>query len=167
MVNIMKKEIVPQPYLKDMTYDEESWLIVDCRSNDTPYVTFYNSKQDPDKEFETIKDFAEVYFDNEFSSFDGSNIEYKEKTASASGCKAEEDEDFDEESRRSWKIWVPEGQVIEVMTGIKLENIPEIIKKTSKALDDIESDEVYNAKDAAEERRDPYAYRGLSRRDFI
>lgn len=167
MVNKMKKEIVPQPYLAEMTYDENCWLIIDCRSNDTPYVSFYNPTQDKDKEFETFKEFAEVYFDNEFSRFDDSNIEYKENSATASGCKSEEEEDFDEDSRRVWKVWVAEGQIIEVMTGVKPENIPAMIKKTSKALEDMESDEIYNAKDAAEERRDPYAYRGLSRKDFI
>lgn len=167
MVNKMKKEIIPQPYLADMTYDEDCWLIIDCRTGDNPYVSYYNPKQDKDKEFETLKEFAESYFDNEFGKFESPEIEYKEKTASASGCSATEEDDYDEESRRSWKVWVPEGQVIEVMTGIKLENIPQEIKKVSKSLDDMESDEVYNAKDAAEERRDPYAYRGLSRRDFI
>jgi hypothetical protein len=163
----MKKEIVPQPYLANMTYDEDCWLIIDCRTGDTPYVSYYNPKQDQDKEYETFKDFAQNYIENEFGGFDNSQIEYKEKTASARGCKVEEDEDYDEESRRSWKIWVPEGQIVKVMTGIKLENIPQEIKKVSKELDDMERDEVSNAKEAAEERKDPYAYRGLSRRDFI
>lgn len=163
----MKKEIIPQPYIKEMTYDEDSWLIIDCRTGDSPYVSFYNPKQDKDKEFETFKDFAESYIENEFCSFEDSQIEYKEKTASASGCNVTEGDDYDEESRRSWKTLDPSGQLIEVMTGIKLENINTEIKKVSKALDDIESEAVEMEADAASERKDPYAYRGLSRRDFI
>jgi hypothetical protein len=163
----MKKEIIPQPYIASMTYDEDCWLVIDCRSSDSAYVTFYNPKQDPDKEYETFKDYAESYIDNEFCSFESKNIEYKDNTASASGCNVTEDEDYDEESGRSWKVMVADGQVIEVMTGIKLENIKDMVKKTERSLDDMESDEKYNAADAAEEARDPYAYRGLSRRDFI
>lgn len=167
MVKKMKKEITIQPYLKDMTYDESSWLIIDCRTGDKPYVSFYNSAQDKDKEFETLKDFAQSYIENEFSKFNDSQTEYKETSATASGCNVVEGDDYDEDSRRSWKTMDPSGQLIEVMKGIKLENINETIKKVSKNLNEIESEAVENESDAAEERKDPYAYRGLSRRDFI
>lgn len=167
MVNKMKKEIIPQPYLANMTYDENCWLIIDCRTNDSAYVSFYNPEQDKDKEFENFNEFAQVYIENEFSSFDNSQIEYKENKASANGCNATEEEDFDEDSRKVWKVWVPVGQAIEIMQGIKLENIPEEIKKVEKTLDNVEKEEIESAKESAEEQRDPYGYRGLSKRDFI
>lgn len=163
----MSKEIVPQPYLANMTYDENCWLIIDCRSNDTAYVSFYNPKQDKDKEYENFQEFAQVYIENEFSRFDNNQTEYKENSASASGCNATEDEDFDEESGRVWKVWVAEGQVIEVMTGVKLEHIPEQIKKVEKSLDNVEKEEIEASQESAAERKDPYGYRGLSPRDFI
>lgn len=161
------KEIVPQPYIKEMTYDENSWLIIDCRTGDTPYVSFYNPKQDKDKEFETFKDFAEYYIENEFSSFDDKIITYKEKSASASGFNVHSGEDYDEDSRRSWKTLIPSGQLIEVMTDIKLENINTEIEKVNKDFKDMESETVDNVADAASERNDPYGYRGLSRKDFF
>ena len=71
----MKKELIPQPYAAEMTYDENCWLVIDCRSNDSAYVSYYNPNQDKDKEFETIQSFAECYFDNEFSSYDEKKIE--------------------------------------------------------------------------------------------
>lgn len=163
----MKKEIVPQPYLANMTYDENCWLIIDCRSNDTPYVSFYNPAQDTDKEYSDIIEFAELYIDNEFSSFDNKKIEYKDNSANASGCYSKEEEDFDEDSKKVWKVWVAEGQVIEVMTGIKLENIPEEIQKAEKTLKYVEKEEIESAEESAYERKDPYGYRGLSQRDFF
>lgn len=167
MVKKMKKEIIVQPYLKDMTYDEDSWLIIDCRTGDEPHVSFYNAKQDKEKEFETLQDFAQAYIENEFAKFDDAQTEYKEKTVTASGCNVTEGDDYDEDSRRSWKTLDPSGQLIEVMQGIKLENINDTIKKVSKDLSNIESEATDNEKDAADERRDPYAYRGLNKRDFM
>lgn len=163
----MKKEIVPQPYLANMTYDDNCWLIIDCRSNDTPYVSFYNPAQDEHKEYENFQEYAQVYIENEFAGFDNKEISYNDKSARASGAKAEEDEDYDEESGRVWKVWVPEAQVIEIQTGIKLEQIPEEIKKQEKVLENIEKEEIECSQESAAERKDPYGYRGLSQRDFI
>lgn len=167
MVNTMNKENMPQPYLANMTYDENCWLIIDCRSNDTPYVSFYNPNQDKDKEYENFQEFAQVYIENEFSRFENNVIEYKENSASATGSSAKEDEDFDEESNRVWKVYVPEAQVIEVMTGVKLENIPDKIKQLEKTLSNVETEEVQASQESAQERKDPYGYRGLSQRDFF
>lgn len=163
----MKKEITIQPYLKDMTYDENAWLIIDCKTGDIPYVNFYNSKQDPDKEFETLKDFAQYYIENEFKKFANGNTEYKEKNITASGCNIIEGGDYDEETGRSWKTKDPDGQLIEVMTNVKLENIPTEITKLKNELINIEKDTLETDAEVTAERKDPYGYRGLSKSDFM
>jgi hypothetical protein len=164
-----KKEITPEPYLANMTYDEDCWLIIDSSTSstkDTSYVCFYNPKQDPTKEFETINEYAQAYFDDEFSSFNYPKIEHSEKSATAYGCDVSEDEDFDEASGRSCNVLVPNGQVIEVKTGIKLEDIKKEIFNVETTLDNLASNSKSEAKEAADEREDPYKARGLSRRDF-
>lgn len=163
----MKKEIIPQPYIQDMTYDEDCWLIIDCRGKENKYVTFYNAKQDSDKEYETIKEYAKTYIENEFSNFDVKNVEYSENGAIASGCSLKEEEDYDEETGRLSKSLNIESQIINIMRGVKLENIVEIIKKTEEKLNNIEIDAKYDAAVDAEENKDPYKYRGLSKKDFM
>jgi hypothetical protein len=162
-----KKEINPEPYLVNMTYDEDCWLIIDSRTKDSTHVCFYNQKQDPEKEFEKLNDYAQAYFDDEFCNFDAPKTEYSEKASSASGCNVTEDDYFDEDSRKSWKILVADGQVIEVKTGVKLENIKKEISKVESNLEDLSIDSISDAKDAAEEIADPYKYRGLRRSDFF
>lgn len=167
MVKKMTKEIKIQPYLKDMTYDENAWLIIDCKTGDTPYVSFYNPGQDSDKEFESLSDFAQLYIENAFKRFDDSKIEYKDNTATASGCSVSEGGDYDEETGRSWKTMDSTGQVIEVMTSVKLENIQTEVQQVMKQLISVEKDGIEMEQEAALERKDPYAYRGLSQKDFM
>lgn len=161
------EQFKPQPYLKDMTYDEKSWLIIDCRTDGSGYISFYNPLQDKEKEFKTMNEYAQSYFDNEGCSFDDCTKELNENSAFYKGCSVSEDEDYDEESRKCWKVQIPDAQIIEVMTGVKLENITKEYLKIEQDLNNFESETVDNFNESALERKDPYSYRGLRKSDFF
>ena len=168
----MKKEMTYEPFIERMTLEEGSWILIDAQSTEETKVVFFNPKQDPEINTEdalTFKNFAEYYFDENFqhSIRDGANMDFKENIAYAAGAKATQDEDYDEDSHRSFKIWVADAQVINVYKDLKLENIPEMIKKTEKEVEEVEKEEIEAAQDNADFQKDPYAYYGVRRSDFF
>jgi len=57
-------------------------------------------------------------------------------------------------------------KLLKFKTGIKLEDIKKEIFNVETTLDNLASNSKSEAKEAADEREDPYKARGLSRRDF-
>ena len=164
----MIKEIDPTPVFEGMTYDSSCWLAINVSSSEKTEVIFYNPKQmSSDEGFEKLSQFAEYVFDENFISRDDKPlVDINETKCTKSACDVKEDEDYDEETGRSWKIQIPDGQIIDVYKNIPKEKISELIKAANTDLSNMEKDAVSNAKDDNLLRNDPHRYYGVSPSDF-
>jgi hypothetical protein len=165
---MMTDKITPVPYNEGMTMTENSWVVVDCSTSNETKVTFYTPEQDNHEEgsFNNLQEFADAYLEDN-ALLQEQEVTTTEGKISIQSSTSEETDDFDEDSGKSWKYFVANAQLIDFYQKFNIANLPGIVAETEKDLENIEKDEVANAEDSAEYHKDPYAYYGVSRRDFL
>lgn len=170
-----KKTITPKPIFEALEKEnpkgltDTSWVIISASSGEKTEVLFFNPESSPE-EYESFKDFVEANMDDFYCK--GDNVEKTKKIednfATISAYSGDMEEDFDEDSGKSWTAPVGYGAIMDFYKGgINLDKLPELVAKMEKDLDNLESEGAYEAKDSHDFQKDPYAYYGVSRRDFF
>lgn len=166
------KPVIPKSYSPELAQElnSSSWVVIDASTAHGVSVVFFNNDEAPDShKFDSFKDFAQAYFDDEFMSFDEKEMKINDSKAIATGSKSYTEEDFDEDSPRgkTYTVYVGEAQVIDIYKSLELNKIDDLVIQIRKDLSSAEGDAVDAQKDSDSYNKDPYAYYGLSRRDFI
>lgn len=164
----MTDKIIPEPYEEGMTLTENSWVVVDCSTTEGTKVTFYTPEQDNNEEgpFKNLQEFADIYLEDN-ALLQDQQVTTTEGKISIQSSISEEAEDFDEDSGKCWKYFAPTAQLIDFYQKFNMANLPSILAETEKDLENLEKEEVESAQDDASYNKDPYAYYGVSRRDFL
>ncbi len=175
-----KKEIEAVPFFdgeeqKSSGFSNESWVAILATSEDKTEVFYYNpsKKSIPEIDDEdtplTFEQFCEYVQEEKFPfSFGETESTVKPNFFSLGASSAEEDEDYDEESGKCWKVVVGKAAVLDIYQGgLNAETLKEKIKLTEGSVEDSVSDAVFNENDSIEYRKDPYKYHGVSRKDFM
>lgn len=168
----MKKEenVEIKPLFEGMTYTDESWLVINTRDNKKPEVIFYTKSQDNEENFIDIKEFASFIFEDKFViPSKSTNIEedITDTKCTKSGCLVTEEDDCNEESRKSFKVLVAKTQMIDIYQKIELKNIPDLISAAKKDLARLEENELESFSETKEYQKDPHSYYGVSKSDFF
>lgn len=163
-----------KPYFKDdkQPFNEKSWVLVLGEAAVDDSVRFYYANEDVLKkeEIQTLKEFVEFVLENhnyERSYESVTNIE-KDTFYSETQTVVKEQEDFDEDSGKSWKSYVGSVLIVQAYKGgISKDDLLKMEINISNEMDN----EIYNATDAAKEtelyNKDPYQYYGVNRKDFM
>lgn len=160
------ENLIPEPYTQGMTLDSQCWLAIVVSSDDPTKVIYFNPRGSEEIDFES---FVEEFYENNFS-FDYSNDgvkqiiineENKGFIATAHGARASEEEDYDNETRRSWKTWYATAESIAIYSHFNMTKISEEVAKMKKELKLIQKDAINNAKDGKAYQKDPNAYYGV------
>ena len=170
-----EKEISIKPYFDceeqtNIGLNQDSWVIIQASTNNATEVFYFNPKANPD-EFETFADFVESYKENDFYLEDSDGIEQTESKnknyISLSSTSSSVDQDYDEDSGKSWEVIVGTALIADIYNGgITKDMLPEKIKQLEKSADDLASEAADAQADAESYRKDPYAYYGVRRSDF-
>lgn len=161
--------------LKNLPPDDNCWVVIDVSSEHGAKVSYINPNSveengDPfSNDSEGFKYFAEYIIGENFKYGDenSSQISISDKIATASGATGSIEEDFDEDSKKTFNISVGNAQIIEIHNGIELSKIPQIIKSNLKEIESLEREAANDASDSDSLRKDPYKYYGVSRSDFF
>lgn len=147
---------------------ETSWLVIDNSTSNDLRIKFFNNDEIPENQrFDSFKDFVQDYLDNEFEFTQKDNVQIKEDRACASASTASEEEDFDEETGRTWKVYEGKGQIIDAFKGFKMENLDKLIKESHHNLKMVVGEACEQQADSDLYHKDPYAYHGVSKKDFF
>ncbi len=170
-----QKDIDIKPYFDceeqtNIGLTQESWVVIQSSTEEATKVFYFNPKGNPD-EFETFEDFVECFKENDFYLKDSDNIEQTESKnknyISLSATSSSMEDDFDEETGKSWQEAVGRALIADIYNGgISKDNLPEKIKTLEKSVDDLARDAAEAEADSESYRRDPYAYYGVRRSDF-
>jgi hypothetical protein len=157
-----------KPYEEGMTVTENSWVVVDVSTEEGTRVTFYTPEQDTNEDgpFANLKDFSDIYLDDNFMIKERS-VTVVEGKVLVQGSSTTEKDDYDEESGKSWKYFAPEAQIVDFYQKMDANRLVEIINQTETSLESLEKDAVAEAEDNEDYQKDPYAYYGVSRHDFL
>ncbi len=176
------KEIEALPYFeseeqKQVGLTKDSFVAILATTEDTTEVFYYNpgvkSIPDIDEASDqpmTFEEFCEYIQEDRFPFSYGDKAEKTEKPNffSLVTSSAEEADDYDEESGKSWKVLVGKAAVLDVYKGgLTKETLTEKIKLAESSVNDAESNAQYELNDSIEYNRDPYKYYGVSRADFF
>lgn len=169
-----EKEIILEPIFaskeqKAKGLSDESWLILTASTEEKPKVFYFNPSVDP-TEYENFKHFVESNMED-FSSPGGKESTtkvIKDDYATICGYSGSMEDDCDEESRKSFKVAVGKGAIMEFHKGgVNEEKLIELVKAIKKDLENLESEGAYQAKDNADFQADPYKYHGVRKSDFF
>lgn len=158
-----------EPLFRELkqVYDKDCWVVLNISDSKKLNVFYFNNAKAPeDYKYEDFLDFAQSYMDDNFS------IENREKTVTpdtfiVSGTKTYEEDDYDEDSGRSYRKTYAEGQIIEIYKSFKMNQLSKKAQEITNALDCINSDAISEFNEELQYHRDIYAYHGVSRRDFF
>jgi hypothetical protein len=169
-----KKDIQAEPIFgseeqKAKGFCETSWVMISASSSESTSVFYFNPDVDPE-EYEDFNHFVEANMDEFYC--EGDNVtktkSIKDNFATISGYDGSMEEDFDEESGKSWQAPVGTAAIMEFHKGgVNQEKLKELIKTVHKDLDDLVSQGAYEAGDSYQYHKDPYKYHGVSRKDFF
>ena len=165
-----QKKTVPQPYFSKIPQEikESSWLVIDNSSDNGVKVKFINNENLPENyKFENFKEFVQCYVDDELGKFDNVDIQIKDPVACATGSSSSMEENFCEDSRRVWEVCTSKAQVIDAFNGFKNELLEKLITDSGKNLQNIEGEAMEAGIDNQAYNKDPYAYHGVSKKDFF
>lgn len=159
-------------YETEMTLDADSWVAILVRSAEEPQVVYFNSKQEKGEleDRHTFEDFANAFIEENFIYGEGSTVKIENNQAQATGGAANEDEEVDEDARRSYKVIVPDGMIINIYREENLTDptrLNEFVKKAQKELSILEDELCSALKDNLDYQRNPMAYYGVSQKDFL
>jgi hypothetical protein len=161
---------IPQPYFSEFPQEikDTSWLVIDNSTDNGISVKFLNNEDLPENyKFENFKEFVQCYVDDELGKFDNVDIQIKDPVACATGSSSSMEEDFCEDSRRVWEVCVSKAQVIDAFNGFKPDLLNNLINESGKNLQNIEGEAIEAEADSQAYKKDPYAYYGVSKRDFL
>jgi hypothetical protein len=152
-----KNEIIIEPLYasnEQITkgFCEESWFIIEVISNKSPRLFYFNSSIDP-LEFESFKEFIETNISVFNCPGDSSkpNKTIRDNYASISSYSGELEEDFDEDSKKTFMVATGKAAIMEFHKGgFNKETILELIKNINKDLTNLESEGVFEASDYSE-----------------
>lgn len=165
-----KKNPTPQPYFPEFPQElkNTSWLIIDNSTDQDIIIKFLNNEDLPENlKFENFKDFMQNYIDDNMGNFNNMDVQIKEPTSCATGSSSSVEDEFCEDSRRTWEVCTSKAQVIDGFNGIKNELLNSLIKESNKNLKNIEGESLESEADVQSYKKDPYAYYGLNKKDFI
>ena len=179
MENIMKskenftiKPLFDSAEQKEIGLTNSSWAYIFVSSEEkTTQVVYFNPSADPN-EFESFSDFVEANLDDFYckgmSTSEAEVNKYlKADIPLITASFAEEDEDFDEDSGRTWKITNGYASLMKFFDGgLDAKDLPKIVSELEKENNDLISDACDSFNDNQSYQKDPYAYYGVSRRDF-
>lgn len=171
----MKKKFDITPTIeneKETELTKESWVCMMAGTEEETKVFFYNPKNHENEEdaFESFEQFIEYHSDNDFY-VGGDNVEKselkKENYVSISASSASMEEDYDEDSGKSWMAPVAQVMIMDFYKGgINKDDLDIKIKELEKSVDDVAADAKYDVVDDYEYNKDPYKYYGVKRSDF-
>lgn len=155
---------------------KEEWLNGQVEKNDQNFVAIiidvssvlvdrrivYHS---PDEDFKTFEDFVEGVV-GEFSA-EKIKLDSPNFTEIFLENMVVEGKDFDEDSGREWATFAVEGVLIHCFNGFEWAKLDEKIASAGKAFTENENAILENYHEGQAEIKDPYGYRGLSKRDFL
>ena len=78
-----------------------------------------------------------------------------------------EGKDFDEDTGREWETLHVEGVLVHCFNGFDWTKLEEKIDNVNSSFNEFETAIIEETLESAEEARDPYAYRGVNRMDFL
>lgn len=149
---------------KDMTIDENCWFSIISTNSDIRFV-FFNPKQS--NELDSFDGFMDSVLDdvcfikgNYQKVVLKNGIQYS--NTSTSLC-----DDFDEDSKKTFKSINCSVQVIRFFNSYDEKLLPEQIKSINKEVNSLESDAVMQENESISFNKDPYAYYGVSKKDFM
>lgn len=165
-------KINPSAYEKQMTLDKDCWVAI-IMSNDGGLdkvdVKFYNPKLQVDDDLD-FRGFAEIFMDENFIDAPDSIVKYQDEEVYAFGGRASNGQDVDEDNRRVINTIEVDCQFITIYKNKDITNeekLKSILVKLEKDFELFRSDLIESFKDGEEYRKDPYAYYGVSRKDFF
>lgn len=168
------KDLEIKPYFDDDNgvFNEHSWVIVvgESASDDEVKFFYVTPEKAAEEELTTLKDFVSYFLENHDyeKTYDEKTAIEKDGFYSETHTLGEEDEDFDEDSGKSWKVYNGYALIVEgYKGGISKEDLPKLQKNMLKDLDDEVSNTADAVADTAAYNKDPYKYYGVSRRDFM
>lgn len=160
----------PKPYDSNLpqTIKESSWIIVDNSSEYGMSIVFFNNDEAPaDLKFNSFKAFFQDYIDNCFLDYEQKERHINDIKGSATATQCSMEDDFCEDTRKTWQNLVVKAQVIDGFNSMKGHTLDNLIKQANLSLKSIEDDTRYNQEDNQSYRKDPYAYYGVSKKDFL
>jgi hypothetical protein len=148
---------------------EESWFFISASSDDETKVYYFNPSIDKE-EYQDFKEFVESNMEDFCcpGDTDKPNKTIKDNYATISNYSGTMEEDFNEDSRKTFKVAVGKAAIMEFHKGgVSEEKLDEIVKNIHKDLGNLESEGAHVAAESHEYHKDPYAYYGVSKKDFF
>lgn len=136
-------------------------IVIDVGSVVTERRVIYHTANE---DVETFKDFVESVL-NEFSveEIKLDNQKFLEKFLDNGVV---EGKDFDEDTGREWTTYDVEGVLVQCFNGFDWNTLEKKLEEAEKSFKEYESGILEEHSELVEERKDPYAYRGLNKNDF-
>lgn len=157
-------------YEKGMNLEKGVWFAVIAQSGKPTEIVYYNEADGKEEYDFDFKAFAECVIDDNLVLTDNKESKIDSIFSYYQAGKAEEVEEIDEEARKVYKDISVDAQIINVYEKEDLSN-PDLVKylveKVEKELVDFEDNLRDSFADGLSYQKDPYAYYGVSRSDFI
>jgi len=145
-----------------------SWVLVSATTNENIKIFFFNESLNPE-EYKDFKNFVESNIDDFSCPGDCSepNKIMKENYACISSFSGTIEEDYDEDSKKTFKVGVGQAAIMEFFKGgIKLDKIQELVTKVEKHLIELEKDGAYQITENNSYKSGQHGYNRLNRKDY-
>lgn len=144
-------------------FTEDSWFFITAASNEKHILFYFNPSLDP-LEFKNFNEFIEANI-SEFNCINDSVKPHKiikENYASISSFSGSLEEDFDEDSKKTFTVAIGKAAIMEFHKGgFSKEKISKLIDNINKDLSNIESEGAFEARESSDYDSNIYKYKKL------